>query len=91
MIATKREIMLNLPTQHKLGILQRLMVQRPVQLCPLCRGVAVFVLHGDFNLALHWKECYTRQAETNCDVFDRIQEIAKEDGTQTARVFYHCM
>ena len=45
MVATKREIMLNLPTQHKLGILQGLVVEQPVQLCPLCRGVAVFVLH----------------------------------------------
>ena len=45
MVATKREIMSNLPTQHKLGILQRLVVEQPVQLCPLCRGVAVFVLH----------------------------------------------
>ena len=40
MVATKREIMSNLPTQHKLGILQRLIVQQPVQFCPLCRGVA---------------------------------------------------
>ena len=47
MVATKREIMLNLPTQHKLGVLQWLIVQQPVQFCPLCRGVAVFVLHGD--------------------------------------------
>ena len=47
MVATKREIMSNLPSQHKLSILQRLMVQQPVQFCPLCRGVAVFVLHGD--------------------------------------------
>ena len=39
--------MLNLPSQHKLSILQRLIVQQPVQLCPLCRGVAVFVLNGD--------------------------------------------
>ena len=39
--------MSNLPSQHKLSILQRLMVQQPVQFCPLCRGVAVFVLHGD--------------------------------------------
>jgi hypothetical protein len=45
MVATKREIMLNLPTQHKPGILQGLVVEQPVQLCPLCRGVAVFVLH----------------------------------------------
>ena len=29
--------MLNLFTQHKLCILQRLVVQQPVQLCPLCR------------------------------------------------------
>ena len=39
--------MLNLTIQHKLGILQGLVVEQPVQLCPLCRGVAVFVLHGD--------------------------------------------
>ena len=45
MVATKREIMSNLPTQHKLGILQGLAVEQPVQFCPLCRGVAVFVLH----------------------------------------------
>ena len=44
-VATKREIMLNLPTQHKLGILQGIVVEQPVQLCPLCRDVAVFVLH----------------------------------------------
>ena len=47
MVAAKREIMLNFTTQHKLGILQRLIVQQPVQLCPLCRGVAVLVLNGD--------------------------------------------
>ena len=46
-VATKREIMLNLPTQHKLGVLQGLVVEQPVQFCPLCRGVAVFVLDGD--------------------------------------------
>ena len=39
--------MLNLPTQHKLCILQRLIIEQPVQFCPLCRGVALFVLHGD--------------------------------------------
>ena len=37
----------NLTTQHKLGILQGVMVQQPIQFCPLCRGVAVLVLHGD--------------------------------------------
>ena len=47
MVATKREIMLNLPTQHKLCILQRLIVQQPVQFCPLCRGVALLVLDSD--------------------------------------------
>ena len=34
-------------TQHKLCILQRLMVEQPVQLRPLCRGAAVLVLDGD--------------------------------------------
>ena len=39
--------MLNLTTQHKLGVFQGLIVEQPVQLCPLCRGAAVLVLHGD--------------------------------------------
>ena len=34
-------------TQHKLSVLQGLVVEQPVQLCPLCRGVAVLVLDGD--------------------------------------------
>ena len=59
-VATKREIMLNLPTQHKMGILQGLVVEQPVQLCPLCRGVAVFVLHVwrmvQFLLEIHQKK-----------------------------------
>ena len=60
MVATKREIMSNLPTQHKLGILQGLVVEQPVQFCPLCRGVAVFVLHVwrvvQFLLEIHQKK-----------------------------------
>ena len=39
--------MLHLPSQHHLGILQGLIVEQPVQLRPLCRDVAVLVLHGD--------------------------------------------
>ena len=39
--------MLNLFAQNKLGVFQGLVVEQPVQLCPLCRGVAVLVLHGD--------------------------------------------
>ena len=39
--------MLNLPTQHKPGTLQGLIVQQPVQFRPLRRGVAVFVLDSD--------------------------------------------
>ena len=34
-------------TQYKLCILQGLIVEQPVQLCPLCRGVAVLFLDGD--------------------------------------------
>ena len=52
--------MSNLPTQHKMGILQGLVVEQPVQLCPLCRGVAVFVLHVwrmvQFLLEIHQKK-----------------------------------
>ena len=36
-----------LPSQHHLGILQGLVIEQPVQLCPLCRGAAVLVLDGD--------------------------------------------
>ena len=47
MVAAERKITLHLPSQYHLCILQGLIVEQPVQLCPLCRGVAVFVLHGD--------------------------------------------
>ena len=39
--------MLHLPFQHHLCVLQGLVVEQPVQLCPLYRGVAVLVLDGD--------------------------------------------
>ena len=39
--------MLNLFAQNKLGVLQGLVVEQPVQLRPLCRGVAVLILDGD--------------------------------------------
>ena len=34
------------PSRTSTAILQRLIVQQPVQFCPLCRGVAVLVLNG---------------------------------------------
>ena len=40
-------LQVHLPSQHHLCVLQGLIIQQPVQLCPLCRGVAVLVLHGD--------------------------------------------
>ena len=39
--------MFNLSIQNYLSILQGLVVQQPVQFCPLCRSVAVPVLDGD--------------------------------------------
>ena len=39
--------MLHLPSQHHLCVLQGLIIQQPVQLRPLCRGVAVLILDGD--------------------------------------------
>ena len=47
MVAAEGKIMLNLFAQNKLGILQGLIIQQPVQLRPLCRGVAVLILDGD--------------------------------------------
>ena len=38
--------MIHLSTQHKLCVLQRLIVEQPVQFRPLYRGVSVFVLHS---------------------------------------------
>ena len=46
-VTPKRQVVLHLPSQHHLGILQGLIIQQPVQFCPLRRGVAVLVLHGD--------------------------------------------
>ena len=46
-VAAEGKIMLNLFTQNKLGVFQELVVEQPVQLCPLCRGVAVLILNGD--------------------------------------------
>ena len=46
-VTPQRQVVLHIPSQHHLGILQGLIVEQPVQLRPLCRGVAVLVLHGD--------------------------------------------
>ena len=53
MVAAEREIMFNLTTQHKLGVLQWLIVEQPIQLCSLRRGVAVLVLNSDAVDALN--------------------------------------
>ena len=46
-VTSQRQVVLHLPSQHHLGILQGLIVEQPVQLRPLCRGVAVLILDGD--------------------------------------------
>lgn len=46
-VTPQRQVVLHLPSQYHLCVLQGLIVQQPVQLCPLCRGVAVLVLHGN--------------------------------------------
>ena len=47
MVTAEGKIMLRLPSQHHLCILQGLMVEQPVKFCPLCRSVAVLVLNGN--------------------------------------------
>ena len=47
MVAAEKKITLHLPFQHHLCVLQGLIIEQPVQLCPLCRGVAVLILDGD--------------------------------------------
>ena len=39
--------MIHLSTQHKLCVLQRLIVEQPVQFRPLRWSIAVFVLNSD--------------------------------------------
>ncbi len=46
-VAAEGKIMLHLFAQNKLGVFQGLVVEQPVQLRPLCRGVAVLILDGD--------------------------------------------
>ena len=46
-VTAKRQITLHLLSQHHLCILQGLVIEQPVQFCPLCRGVAVLILDGD--------------------------------------------
>ena len=46
-VTSQRQVVPHLPSQHKLCILQWFVIQQPIQLCPLCRGVAVLVLDGD--------------------------------------------
>ena len=46
-LTSQREILPHLPSQHHLCVLQGLVVQQPVQLCPLRWGMAVLVLHSD--------------------------------------------
>ena len=47
MVTPQRQIVLYLPFQHHLCILQRLIVEQPIQFCPLRWGVTVLVLDGD--------------------------------------------
>ena len=74
MVATKREIMSNLPTQHKLGIFQGLVVEQPVQFCPLCRGVAVFVLHV-WRMALFSLEIYQKKKPETSRYIKKFQAL----------------
>ena len=46
-VTSQRQVVLHLPSQHHLCVLQGLVIEQPVQLCPLCRGVAVLVFDGD--------------------------------------------
>ena len=47
MVAAEGKVMLDFSAQYKLRILQGLVIEQPVQLCPLCRGAAVLILDGD--------------------------------------------
>ena len=47
MVTSQRQVVLHLPSQHHLCILQGLVPQQPVQLRPLRWCVAVLVLNGD--------------------------------------------
>ena len=46
-VTSQRQVVLYLPSQHYLCVLQGLVIEQPVQFCPLCRGAAVLILDGD--------------------------------------------
>ena len=46
-VAPQRQVVLHLPFQHHLCVLQGLIVEQPVQFCPLRWGVTVLVLDGN--------------------------------------------
>ena len=46
-LTSQREILPHLPSQHHLCVLQGLVIEQPVQFCPLRWGVAVLILDGD--------------------------------------------
>ena len=46
-VTSQRQVVPHLPSQHHLRILQGLVIEQPVQLRSLCRGVAVLIPDGD--------------------------------------------
>ena len=83
----KGKIMLNLPTQHKLGVLQWLVIQQPVQLCPLCRGI--FEKYGGEPWVRRLREMpFQKQLERHFLSFDIRHLLSPKllpDGTELIR------
>ena len=73
MVTAEGKIMLRLPSQHHLCILQRLMVEQPVKFCPLCRGVAVLVLNGNARELLRTRH-FQQLARKNNENFGKKRE-----------------
>ena len=67
MVTTKWEIVLNLTNQHKLGVLQRIIIQQRIQFCPLCGAWQYLLIKDQRGRPLY----FNTEADDRIDFFTR--------------------
>ena len=65
MVAAKWEVVLNLTNQHKLGVLQRIIIQQRVQFCPLCGAWQYLLIKDQRGRPLY----FNTEADDRIDFF----------------------
>lgn len=66
-VAAKGKIMLNLTTQYKLSVLQRIIIQQRVQFCPLCGAWQYLLIKDQRGRPLY----FNTEADDRIDFFTR--------------------